>query len=107
MFRTHEGDTIREAIIEEDIQRIIAKYSDAGYPLAKVITESIVPRDSNKLDMTFRIEEGIQPRVVAMNVTGLTSTDTNISLFSEEYRRSAKQSQPSRYIFFCRRDATY
>jgi outer membrane protein assembly factor BamA len=78
MFRIHEGDTIREAIIEEDIQRIIAKYSDAGYPLAKVITESVAPRDSGKLDMTFRIEEGKQPRVVAMNVTGLTSTDTNV-----------------------------
>lgn len=78
IFRAHEGDTIREAIIEEDIQRIIAKYSDAGYPLAKVITESVVPRESNILDMTFRIEEGIQPRVVAMNVTGLTSTDTDI-----------------------------
>jgi outer membrane protein insertion porin family len=78
MFRIHEGDTIHEAMIEEDIQNIITMYSDAGYPLAKVITESVVPRDSNILDLIFRIVEGVRPRVVAMNVTGLTSTDTNI-----------------------------
>ena len=78
MFRIQTGDTIREAIIEEDIQNIISKYSEAGYPLAKVITESVVPRDSNILDMIFRIDEGVRPRVVAMNVTGLTNTDTNI-----------------------------
>lgn len=78
MFSLRSGDTLRESLVEEDIQRIIRLYSEGGYPLVKVVTESILPRDSNIIDIIFRIEENQQPRVVAMNVDGLTSTDLNI-----------------------------
>jgi outer membrane protein assembly factor BamA len=78
MFRLHEGDTLRETIIEEDIQSIISKYSNAGHPFARVETESVLPSDDNKLDITFKVEEGSVPLVAAMNVSGLTSTDTDV-----------------------------
>ncbi len=77
-FFSKPGDTLREEILERDIDRTLKNYEDIGYPLAKIIIEKIVPRDSASLDIFLHITEGKRPHLIAVNVIGNSVTDSNI-----------------------------
>lgn len=77
-FSSKPSDTLREEILEEDIDRALKQYEDIGYPLAKITIEKIVPHDSSSLDISLRIDEGKRPRLRAVKITGNTITDSAI-----------------------------
>jgi outer membrane protein assembly factor BamA len=77
-FSSKQGDTLHEQLLEQDINNILKKYEEAGYPLAKVMIEKIIPHDSSSLDITLGIQEGGRPRLIAVKVSGNIETDSNI-----------------------------
>jgi len=77
-FTSKPGDTLREQILEQDIDRTLKKYEDAGYPLAKITIEKIIPHDSGSLDILLRLSEGKRPHLTEVHVIGNTITDSTI-----------------------------
>jgi outer membrane protein assembly factor BamA len=77
-FSSKAGDTLREAVLEQDIKRTLERYNDNGYLLAKVKIEAVAPNDSGGLDISLAVEEGKNMRIGAMDIAGLASTDTDI-----------------------------
>ncbi len=77
-FSGKPGDTLREEILERDIERALKNYEEIGFPLAKVSIEKIVPHDSASLDIYLRISEGNRPRLTSVKVTGNSITDSSI-----------------------------
>jgi outer membrane protein assembly factor BamA len=77
-FASKQGDLLREAVLEKDIRSVLERYNDNGYLLANVKIESIVPQDSEGLDILLRVDEGKKMRTSAMEIAGLANTDTAI-----------------------------
>ena len=77
-FITQPGDTLREEILEHDIDRALLQYEEIGYPLAKISIDKITPHDSASLDIYLHITEGKHPRLTEVKVTGNTITDSTI-----------------------------
>ena len=77
-FSSKSGDTLREEILERDIDRTLKNYEDAGFPLATIMIDRLSPHDSETLDIYLRISEGKRPRLVAVKVFGNSVTDSSI-----------------------------
>ncbi len=77
-FTTKAGDSLREEILERDIERVLTQYEKIGFPLAKLTVEKILPHDSTSLDIFFHITEGKHPRLTEVKVIGNTITDSSI-----------------------------
>ena len=65
--KTNEGSNIWklfsqkkfvESDYQDDLERIIEKYNELGYRDAKIVKDSVVPFDDNKVDVYITIEEG-------------------------------------------------
>lgn len=77
-FTSKSGDTLREEILERDIDRALLQYENIGFPLAKITIEKIMPHDSASLDIYLHITEGKRPRLMEVKVTGNAITDSTI-----------------------------
>ena len=65
--KTNEGSNIWklfsqkkfvESDYHDDLNRIIEKYNELGYRDAKILSDSVVPYDENKVDVFINLEEG-------------------------------------------------
>ncbi len=77
-FSSKPGDTLREEVLEHDIDRALMQYEAIGYPLCKITIEKVVPHDSESLDIYLQITEGKHPRLTEVKVSGNAITDTTI-----------------------------
>lgn len=77
-FSSKAGDTLREQILEQDIEKVLAQYEEIGYPLAKITIEKIAQHDSSSVDISLRIDEGKHPRLTEVKIIGNNITDSTI-----------------------------
>ena len=71
------GSTFSSLAINEEIQRMLRMYEDAGYPLAKIAIQRLTWKDSASssfADVHLHVEEGGEVYVSEIRVAGNTST---------------------------------
>ncbi len=62
---------------ESDLDRIIEKYNELGYRDAKIVADSVVPYDENKVDVFITIDEGKKYYIKDINWVGNTLYNTD------------------------------
>lgn len=78
-----------DSLVRDDAERIRQAYYRRGYLDAKIETE-LIPRGGDHLDLTFKVDEGLQYRIRRLTISGNRA-------FSEEHIRALLRSQPSLY----------
>ena len=79
-FETGVGKTLQQATLEKDIDDLLTRYENDGYPLAKVKVDSLAVDSLDKSRLTFAIEVSEGPRVALTEVTvaGNSTTRSNV-----------------------------
>ncbi len=75
-LRTRVGERLRPAVLERDLEALVARYEQAGYPLAqaRVAVVRLLPGDPPTLGVMLAVEEGAPVTVQAVEVTGEART---------------------------------
>lgn len=103
-FNTIPGRTFNQGELEDDINFILKKYNDSGFPLARIRIDSIFIYGGNNTDslgVALRIEEGKRVKIEAVRVEGNTKTKDYVIIralkipantyYSEDEIQSARQ----------------
>jgi outer membrane protein insertion porin family len=79
-FETASGLPLRQAILEKDIDDILARYENTGYPLAKVRVDSLAldSADVGQLSFALSISEGPRVHIKEIKVEGNTATRSDV-----------------------------
>lgn len=84
--KTNEGSNLwklfsQKKFVEQDYQddlnRIIQKYNELGYRDAKIVKDSVVPYEDNKVDVYIELEEGKKYYIRDINWVGNTIYNTH------------------------------
>ncbi len=75
-FETVPGALLHQATLEKDIDNVLIRYENSGYPLAKVHVDSlqIDSLDTSKLSFDLAVTEGPRVSLTEIKVEGNTST---------------------------------
>ena len=87
-FETVPGALLHRATLEKDIDNVLIRYENSGYPLAKVHVDSlqIDSLDISKLSFDLAVTEGPRVSLTEIKVEGNTSTRGNV-IAREAYLR--------------------
>ncbi len=79
-FETVPGTLLHQATIEKDIDNVLIRYENRGYPLAKVHVDSlkIDSLDTSKLSFDLAVTEGPRVYLTEVKVEGNTLTRGNV-----------------------------
>ena len=78
-FDTRTGGALAHSVLESDIDRLISRYENAGYPFASVSVLGIEPGVAPAgLRLTLGIEEGRRIRIDEIRVAGNKETDERV-----------------------------
>ncbi len=77
-FLVEEGDPVNERLVEETRRAILDLYASRGYLFAQVEGRIPAGGDRSQVALTYRIVEGPQVRVKAIEVTGNSLTATSL-----------------------------
>ncbi|MBI4878512.1 MAG: outer membrane protein assembly factor [Planctomycetes bacterium] len=69
-----EGDPIRQAVLEKDQHRLLARYGELGYIRCAVEPQVAYAAEGTSVAVCYFIDEGDQKRVRAVVITGNTNT---------------------------------
>ncbi len=88
-FETASGLPLRQTILEKDVDDILARYENTGYPLAKVHVDSLAldSADVGQLSFALSISEGPRVHIKEIKVEGNTSTRSGV-VVREAYLQS-------------------
>ena len=76
-----EGTPFSRAAFERGIDKILALYSERGYPKAEIEpTDFHLSEEQGKVDLRLQIHEGNQVRIGAVKLTGLQKTKPEVVL---------------------------
>jgi outer membrane protein assembly factor BamA len=78
VMRTRIGDSLDDALLSDDIQRMLLLYSDRGYAFTQIRPTGLGDVDSSRASLVLRITEGPRARLVACTVVGIGETDTDV-----------------------------
>ena len=75
-FETASGKPLSQATLEADIDNLLTRYENAGYPLASIRIDSLVldSLDASNLTFTVDVREGPRVTIKEINVEGNAST---------------------------------
>ena len=90
-FETVPGALLHQTTLEKDIDDVLTRYENNGYPLAKVHVDSlqIDSLDTSKLSFDLAVTEGPRVSLTEIKVEGNTSTRGNV-IAREAYLRPAE-----------------
>ena len=90
-FETASGLSLRQAILEKDIDDILARYENSGYPFAKVHVDSLTldSADVGQLSFGLSISEGPRVHIKEIKVEGNTATRSDV-VAREAYLQSGE-----------------
>ncbi|MGA7160124.1 MAG: POTRA domain-containing protein [Bacteroidota bacterium] len=79
-LETVPGGLLNQVTLEKDIDDILTRYENIGYPLAKVHVDSLAldSLDASKLSFVLAVTEGPRVRLTEIKVEGNTLTRTNV-----------------------------
>ncbi|MGA9406073.1 MAG: POTRA domain-containing protein [Bacteroidota bacterium] len=79
-LETTPGAVLNQATLEKDIDDLITRYEDIGYPLVKVHVDSLAidPLDASKLSFVLAVTEGPRVYLTEIKVEGNTLTRSNV-----------------------------
>ena len=79
-LETAPGALLRQTILEKDIDDIITRYENNGYPLAKVRVDSLAidSLDASRLSFVLAVTEGPRVYLTEIKVQGNTLTRSNV-----------------------------
>ena len=79
-FETTPGTLLRQAVIEKDIDDLLTRYENTGYPLAKVRVDSLAidTLDGAKLSFVLSVNEGPRVYLTELKVQGNVLTRGNV-----------------------------
>jgi len=75
-FETTVGKPLRQVTLEADIDNLLVRYENTGFPLASLRVDSLAvdSLDASKLTFTVEVKEGPRVYIKEINVEGNTST---------------------------------
>ncbi len=76
MFETKAGELLNQTQLESDIENLLSKYENNGYPFISATVENIsfTYTDSSSLDVQILINEGPKVKIEQIEVEGNTDT---------------------------------
>ncbi len=79
-FETAPGALLRQSVIEKDIDDLLTRYENEGYPLAKVRIDSLEvdSLDASKLTFDLTVTEGPRVYLTELKIRGNASTRGNV-----------------------------
>ncbi len=79
-FETAPGILLRQTTLEKDIDDVLTRYENRGYPLAKVHVDSLAvdSLDASKLSFVLAVTEGPRVYLTEIKVEGNTQTRSNV-----------------------------
>ena len=83
MMDTHVGEPLNQNLLESDIKRILKRYDDRGYALAKISIDSIYLYKNgghDSIGIAIQIEEGKRIKIDAFKIEGNTTTKDYVIL---------------------------
>ncbi len=89
-FETRPGDPLDQAVLEQDLISLAARYEKLGHPLAECRVEDLTVRpgeESDFLDITLTVDEGEQVRIDEIRVEGNRETSTEVIVRETRLRR--------------------
>ena len=75
-FETRVGSSLSQATLEKDIDDLLVRYEENGYPLARIIVDSVAVDTQTSKDLSFALEitEGSRVYIDEIRAEGNTST---------------------------------
>ena len=103
-FETAVGSPLRQATLESDIDNLLSRYDNDGYPLASVRVDSLLldSSDVSRMRCVLSVSEGPRVYVKEITVDGNTSTRSWV-VAREAYVGSGELYSPDRVERFRRR----
>ncbi|MDP2208865.1 MAG: POTRA domain-containing protein [Bacteroidota bacterium] len=102
-FSTTAGSCLQKKSLETDINNLVTRYEESGYPLVSIeVTDISVADDENAIEVTLEIEEGLQIRIDKIQIEGNTETESDVIIREtriqqgEIYSQSKIQKIPQR-----------
>ena len=80
-FEVHNGDPLNESVLERDIESLLARYEQHGYPFAQCSVSRLSGRtgtDQDTLDITLAVLEHELVAIDEIKVEGNTETDPSV-----------------------------
>ncbi len=68
------GQPLTSAFLDASVQRVLGAYATAGYHFASVAVAALAPVTPPYVDVTLSVEEGMQPPLRRVELTGATRT---------------------------------
>jgi outer membrane protein insertion porin family len=80
---TTPGGVLNEAMLQDDIMKLLALYEQYGYPLAKITIDAIIPRydsatHTGLLAIQLRVTEGPRAKIGKIVILGNENTNENV-----------------------------
>ncbi len=80
-LRVEEGDIFSDAELEEEIERLLDKYEDNGFPFCAIRPEGIeLDEKTRTINLTLRIDEGPLTRIESVQIDGNSRTRKGVIL---------------------------
>ena len=79
-FETAPGALLRQSVLEKDIDDLLIRYENSGYPLAKVRVDSlrVDSLDTSRLSLVLAVTEGPRVYLTELKVEGNSLTRWNV-----------------------------
>lgn len=102
-FSTTSGSCLQTKLLETDINNLVAKYEEIGYPLVSIVVADIsIADEENFIEVNLEIEEGLKIRLDKIQIEGNTETASEVIIREtriqqgEIYSQSKIQKIPQR-----------
>lgn len=102
-FSTTSGSCLQKRLLETDINNLVAKYEEIGYPLVSIVVADIsIADEENFIEINLEIEEGLKIRLDKIQIEGNTETASEVIIREtriqqgEIYSQSKIQKIPQR-----------
>lgn len=102
-FSTTTGSCLQKMLLETDVNNLVTRYEEIGYPLVSIeVTDISIADDENSVDVTLEIEEGLKIRIDKIQMEGNTETESEVIIREtriqqgEFYSQSKIQKIPQR-----------
>lgn len=102
LFDLKTGDRFNREILSADIQNLLERYENQGFPYCQ-ISVSDIQQEDNRLSITMEIDEGVRARIEEIVVRGNSITKENVverelRIRENEFFSQRKLEQGRRYL---------
>lgn len=102
-FSTTTGSCLQKMLLEFDVNHLVTRYEEIGYPLVSIeVTDISIADENNSIEVTLEIEEGLKISIDKIQIEGNTETKSEVIIretriqSGEIYSQSKIQKIPQR-----------